>query len=77
MIAAGVAQVSGGSKRSTRLFRKSATHRLLTLSTTVTREPTGYRAYLMEAEFTTKTGHPYKLSTEARVTPDTQPQPAK
>lgn len=34
----------------------------------------GYRAYLMEAEFTTKTGHTYKLSTEARVTPDTAPK---
>lgn len=35
----------------------------------------GYRAYLMEAEFTTKTGHTYKLSTEARVTPDASPRP--
>jgi hypothetical protein len=46
-----------------------------TASTKIERPATGYRAYLMEAEFTTKTGHPYKLSTEARVTPDTTPQP--
>ncbi|ABA57850.1 conserved hypothetical protein [Nitrosococcus oceani ATCC 19707] len=30
----------------------------------------GYRAYLFEVEMTTSTGHPYKLSTEARVLPD-------
>lgn len=46
-----------------------------TATTKIERPATGYRAYLMEAEFTTKTGHPYKLSTEARVTPDTTPQP--
>lgn len=40
---------------------------------TVERPAEGFRAYLMEAEFTTKTGHTYKLSTEARVTPDTKP----
>ncbi len=33
----------------------------------------GYKAYLMELEFQTPSGHPYKLSTEARVTPDTTP----
>lgn len=41
----------------------------------IERPATGYRAYLMEAEFSTKSGHAYKLSTEARVTPDTQPKP--
>ena len=46
-----------------------------TATTKIERPATGYRAYLMEAEFTTKTGHTYKLSTEARVTPDTTPQP--
>ncbi len=46
-----------------------------TATTKIERPATGYRAYLMEAEFTTKTGHTYKLSTEARVTPDTAPQP--
>ena len=30
----------------------------------------GYRAYLAEAELTASDGHTYKLSTEARVTPD-------
>jgi len=30
----------------------------------------GYRAYLAEAELTAPDGHSYKLSTEARVTPD-------
>lgn len=33
----------------------------------------GYRAYLVEAELTASTGHTYKLSTEARVTPDALP----
>lgn len=41
---------------------------------TIERPAEGFRAYLMEAEFTTKTGHAYKLSTEARVTPDTAPR---
>ncbi len=40
---------------------------------TIERPAEGYRAYLMEAEFSTQTGHTYKLSTEARVTPDTAP----
>ena len=31
----------------------------------------GYRAYLAEVELTAPDGHSYKLSTEARVTPDT------
>lgn len=30
----------------------------------------GYRAYLMEVDLTSPTGHPFKLSTEVRVTPD-------
>lgn len=30
----------------------------------------GYRSYLVEALLTAATGHPYKLSTEARVTPN-------
>ena len=33
----------------------------------------GFRAYLVEAELTTPTGETYKLSTEARVTPDGAP----
>jgi PhoPQ-activated pathogenicity-related protein len=32
--------------------------------------PVGYLAYLMEVEVTSPTEHPFKLSTEARVTPD-------
>ena len=31
----------------------------------------GYRAFLAEVTLTATTGHVYKLSTEARVTPDT------
>ena len=34
---------------------------------------TGFRAYLVEAELTSPTGQTYKLSTEARVTPDGPP----
>jgi len=33
----------------------------------------GYQAYLMEVELKTDTGHPYKLSTQAQVSPDTKP----
>ena len=33
----------------------------------------GYRAYLVEAMLTSSTGHDFKLSTEARVTPDDIP----
>ena len=33
----------------------------------------GYQAYLMEVELKTDTGHPFKLSTQAQVTPDTKP----
>ena len=33
----------------------------------------GYRAYMVEAELTASTGHNFKLSTEARVTPDGRP----
>jgi PhoPQ-activated pathogenicity-related protein len=32
--------------------------------------PSGYRAYMAEIVLTSPAGHPYKLSTEARVTPD-------
>jgi PhoPQ-activated pathogenicity-related protein len=35
---------------------------------------TGFRAYLIEAELTSPTGQAYKLSTEARVTPDGVPR---
>jgi PhoPQ-activated pathogenicity-related protein len=41
--------------------------------TTVQTPTTGYRAYLVEMELTSPTGHAYRLSTEARVTPDTAP----
>jgi PhoPQ-activated pathogenicity-related protein len=43
--------------------------------TKIERPAEGFRAYLMEAEFVTKTGQTYRLSTEARVTPDTAPKP--
>lgn len=33
----------------------------------------GYRAFLLEVELQTDTGHDYKLSTMAKVTPDTRP----
>ena len=36
---------------------------------------TGFRAYLIEAELISPTGQAYKLSTEARVTPDGAPSP--
>jgi PhoPQ-activated pathogenicity-related protein len=39
-------------------------------STEVATPTKGYRAYLMEAVLTSPTGQEYKLSTEARVTPD-------
>ena len=39
-------------------------------SATVSTPAEGFRAYLVEAEMTTPAGLPYKLSTEARVTPD-------
>ena len=35
----------------------------------------GFRANLIEAELPTPTGQAYKLSTEARVTPDGPPRP--
>jgi PhoPQ-activated pathogenicity-related protein len=38
---------------------------------TVARPDSGYRAYLIEFVFTTPDGDEYRLSTEARVTPDT------
>lgn len=39
----------------------------------VERPAQGYRAFLVEAVLVSATGHEYKLSTEARVTPDTAP----
>ena len=33
----------------------------------------GYRAYLMEVELKTESGHPFKLSTPVQVLPDTKP----
>lgn len=40
---------------------------------TVQTPTTGYRAYLLEIVLTSPTGQEYKLSSEARVTPDTTP----
>ena len=40
------------------------------ISATVEKPAMGYRAFLIEAELVSPSGHPYKLSTEARVTPD-------
>ncbi|MGD0537330.1 MAG: PhoPQ-activated protein PqaA family protein [Verrucomicrobiota bacterium] len=42
-------------------------------TTEVARPGTGYRAYLGEATLVSPSGHEYRLSTAARVTPDTQP----
>jgi hypothetical protein len=42
-------------------------------SAAVPKPTTGYRAYMGEVVLTAPTGHDYKLSTEARVIPDTQP----
>ena len=39
----------------------------------VVRPSTGYRAYLGEATLVSPSGHEYRLSTAARVTPDAQP----
>lgn len=39
-------------------------------SATLSKPEDGYRAYLLEATLLDDQGHPYKLSTEARVTPD-------
>lgn len=46
-----------------------------TASAKIERPADGHRAYLMEAEFVTKSGQTYRLSTEARVTPDVMPKP--
>ena len=43
------------------------------LNITLGTPASGYKAYLMEVELQSPSGHPYKLSTEARVTPDTTP----
>ena len=40
---------------------------------TVEKPASGYRAFLGELVLTSSTGHEYKVSTEARVTPDTKP----
>lgn len=46
---------------------KAANH---AASASIDTPQTGYRAYLAEVLLTSPSGHPYKLSTEARVTPD-------
>lgn len=51
-------QVTGGSSRA---------------KAEVARPQNGYRAYMGEVTLTAPTGHDYKLSTEARVIPDTKP----
>ncbi|MDB6121237.1 MAG: PhoPQ-activated pathogenicity-like protein PqaA type [Pedosphaera sp.] len=45
--------------------------------TTVQPPQAGYRAFLVEADLISSGGHPYKLSTQARVTPDTSLPSAK
>ncbi|WP_160164467.1 PhoPQ-activated pathogenicity-related family protein [Pedosphaera parvula] len=63
-------------------FRKDrwSNHQLKTVTTsggteaTIERPKTGYEAFLVEAELTSSSGQTYKLSTEARVLPDTQPK---
>jgi PhoPQ-activated pathogenicity-related protein len=40
----------------------------------VQKPETGWRAYLVETEMKSSTGHDYKLSTEARVIPDGPPR---
>jgi PhoPQ-activated pathogenicity-related protein len=47
------------------------------LEATVEKPQSGYRAFLVEADLVDAAGQPYQLSTEARVIPDTQMQPAK
>ena len=44
-------------------------------SAEVTAPAKGFRAYMAEVEFLSATGHKWKLSTEARVTPDFKTQP--
>jgi PhoPQ-activated pathogenicity-related protein len=41
--------------------------------TSIVLPKSGYQAYLMEVELKTDTGHPFKLSTQAQVMPDTKP----
>ncbi len=43
-------------------------------NTIISIPPSGYRAYLMEVELKTDTGHPYKLSTQVQVTPGKLPR---
>ncbi len=54
---------------STDLPVESGTHVVADVET----PQSGFRAYLVEAELTSPTGQTYKLSTEARVTPDGPP----
>jgi PhoPQ-activated pathogenicity-related protein len=55
---------------STELPSNPATHVTVRVETPAS----GYRAYMVEAELTSSTGETYKLSTEARVTPDGPPK---
>ena len=41
--------------------------------TVITLPKSGYQANLMEIELKTDTGHPFKLSTQVQVSPDTEP----
>jgi len=41
--------------------------------TSITVPKSGYQANLMEIELKTDTGHPFKLSTQVQVSPDTKP----
>lgn len=43
------------------------------ISTGLARPEQGYKAFMLELTLQTPQGHPYKLSTEARVIPDTTP----
>lgn len=43
------------------------------VDTELTAPGDGYKAFLLEVEMQTRQGKPYKLSTEARVAPDTEP----
>ena len=54
---------------STELSSESGKHVVAEVQT----PPKGFRAYLVEAELKTETGETYRLSTEARVTPDGPP----
>ena len=49
------------------------THGSSHAKTSITVPKSGYRANLMEIELKTDTGHPFKLSTQVQVSPDTKP----